>query len=312
MNRNTMKKPGMKKIWNRISRLRDPKLFYIALRCKLRLGDRRKWQVIWEYYLTRRRFPNLKRPSDLSEYVYAEILYRRIDKYSLYADKVRVRDYVESKGLGGILTRLYGVWNTASEIDFGGFPERFVIKTNNACKQNIVCTDKRKPDVEAARRKLDGWQGSVFGGLDTHYAGIEPKILAEEFIDDGTGGLPSDYKFMCVNGKPFLILVCADRDMETFHPELYMFDRDWNYLPRYSADVRSDWAKIEKPRNLAEMLEYASVLSADFPFVRVDLYDTGSRVYFGELTFAPAGGSMHYFTDEALRDMYAGLAGTTI
>ncbi len=37
------------------------------------------------------------------------------------------------------------------------------------------------------------------------------------------------------------------------------------------------------------MIEYARVLSKDLPLVRVDLYNEGSRILFGELTFTHFG-----------------------
>jgi hypothetical protein len=42
--------------------------------------------------------------------------------------------------------------------------------------------------------------------------------------------------------------------------------------------------------NLGLMLQTAEKLSADLDFVRVDLYDVGSRIYFGEMTATPGGG----------------------
>ena len=47
---------------------------------------------------------------------------------------------------------------------------------------------------------------------------------------------------------------------------------------------------MEKPSGLNKMLDIASVLSKDFPFVRVDFYLLGERIVFGELTFTPAAG----------------------
>lgn len=38
------------------------------------------------------------------------------------------------------------------------------------------------------------------------------------------------------------------------------------------------------------MIELARILSKDFPFVRVDLYNVDGKIYFGELTFYPASG----------------------
>lgn len=37
------------------------------------------------------------------------------------------------------------------------------------------------------------------------------------------------------------------------------------------------------------MIRAAEILSADFPFVRVDFYDIDGKAVFGEMTFTPAG-----------------------
>ena len=39
-----------------------------------------------------------------------------------------------------------------------------------------------------------------------------------------------------------------------------------------------------------EAFECAERLSKGFPFVRVDLYIVGKKIYFGELTFTPSAG----------------------
>ena len=45
------------------------------------------------------------------------------------------------------------------------------------------------------------------------------------------------------------------------------------------------------------MLLIARKLSGEFGYVRVDLYNVGGRVYFGELTFTPAGGILKFGLD---------------
>jgi hypothetical protein len=62
--------------------------------------------------------------------------------------------------------------------------------------------------------------------------------------------------------------------------------------------------EMPKPRNFDKMLEYATVLSQGSPFVRVDLYDTGDKVFFGEITFTPHGGLLRYYTTKALEEMW--------
>ena len=46
----------------------------------------------------------------------------------------------------------------------------------------------------------------------------------------------------------------------------------------------------KKPEMLHKMRLLSELLAKDFRFVRVDLYNVGSKVYFGEMTFSPAAG----------------------
>ena len=42
------------------------------------------------------------------------------------------------------------------------------------------------------------------------------------------------------------------------------------------------------------MLNYAKILSEDFPLVRVDLYCEFGKIFFGELTFLATGGGVSF------------------
>lgn len=57
--------------------------------------------------------------------------------------------------------------------------------------------------------------------------------------------------------------------------------------------------KIPKPKNLERMLEYASIISKPFHFVRVDFYDLDGKIYFGEISLTPAACMNSYLTQEA-------------
>lgn len=48
------------------------------------------------------------------------------------------------------------------------------------------------------------------------------------------------------------------------------------------------------------MVEYARVLSQDFPFVRVDFYDVKGKPLLGELTFTPYGNMITYYKPEII------------
>ena len=51
------------------------------------------------------------------------------------------------------------------------------------------------------------------------------------------------------------------------------------------------------------MVKIAEDLAAPFPFVRVDLYNINERIYFSELTFTPAKGTLKFDDERADYEM---------
>jgi hypothetical protein len=61
---------------------------------------------------------------------------------------------------------------------------------------------------------------------------------------------------------------------------------------------------VREPRHLADMIRTAEMLGKDIDFVRVDLYDTDRKIYFGEITTTPVCGCGHF--EPASMDDYLG------
>ena len=78
--------------------------------------------------------------------------------------------------------------------------------------------------------------------------------------------------------------------------KLNLYDLDWNPIDGLQGPMKND-KQIARPKLLSEMIDAAKCLSADFDFVRVDLYESDGRIMFGELTFSPACGVMEYYSD---------------
>jgi hypothetical protein len=57
---------------------------------------------------------------------------------------------------------------------------------------------------------------------------------------------------------------------------------------------------LPKPRNYDKMLDYAKLLSADFPQVRVDFYEVNGQLIFGEMTFSSHGNILSNYKQEVL------------
>lgn len=205
-------------------------------------------------------------------------------------DKYRVREYVKSKGVEEILVNLLGVYDSEEDIDWDKLPNRFAIKCTHGSGYNIIVSDyqKEKQDVEIInkwKKKLHKWlheDYAIFSG-EVIYRHIPRKIIIEEFIGSEEGKWPVDYKFYCSYGKIFAVFCVTDREE---YSKYELTDANNNVLPYLQTN---NVTRIEKPMCYNRLKEVASILSEDFPFVRVDLYERNEKIYFGELTFAPNG-----------------------
>lgn len=266
-----------------------------------KLPNKLRYFVSFSIY--NKKIPNLINPRDYQEYIFRDIFLNRNNKRYILADKYRARAIVEKKGLGCILPKVYGCWQDAREINFSQLPEKFVLKTNHSCNFNIVCHNKDTLNFEYARKKLNGWLKTKHQTyFETHYHKIKPVIFCEEFIDDKKGIVPIDYKFHCANGEPVFILVVYNRGKNGIGTRL-TFDINWNKINFINSTSKEGVATISRPQNLDKMVEYARILSSGMKYIRIDFYDTGDKVFFGEFTLAPLAGILFYYTDDAIKYM---------
>ena len=264
----------------------------------------------FDAYLRFRRKLNLKNPKTLSDKVTYLFLHKRTPLMSTCTDKWAVREYIAGKGLSEILIpAVGGPWSQVDEIDFEALPEKFILKATHGCKMNYLVPDKSKLDIPSCKRTLQKWLDTTYGtySIEPHYKPIPHRIYAEELLDVSSGGL-MDYKIHCLNGEPSFILVCSERNAKgrRMQVTLDLFNTVWQVQNQYLRPSGLEvvgMGKIAKPQRLNNMLEIARILSHDFPFVRVDLYEVNGKIYFGELTFSPACGVFPYFTDEFITKM---------
>ena len=259
--------------------------------------------ILWHRFLyrcLRGHWPNFRHPEDLSERILASMHKKSFRKFADLADKVKVRDYIRSKGLDDILLEVYGVWDDARKIDFSQLPNQFALKPNNGSGGHFFCKDKSKIDVAALIPQMN--QAMVLDRIgyvfEPHYKYIEPRIYCEELIDTGSEKWPTDYKFTCINGQIADIFVAVER--ETGSTKYCTMSTDWTPLDYTKKSYLPDKLPA-RPVHLDRMIEIAKILSSDFEFVRVDLYEYKNKVFFSELTFSPWGGMMYSYTDEAIR-----------
>lgn len=275
----------------------------ILLRIKEICASLIPWRI---YYIHRfkqekKRYPRILHPKDYSDYIFRDNILGRHNVHAYLADKIEVRNYVEQRGLGFTLTKIFGVWKNAKDIDFNQLPDKFAIKCNHSCKTNIICLDKSRLDISLTREQLNRWLKMKHRNrFEQHYRKISPRIFCEElipFMPDGS--FPIDYKIHCANGVPIFIQVCFERTSDNVGlREIY--SPEWKNLHLVKQDYHYSERNIPKPQHLAEMLVASSKLSEGLEYARIDFYDTPDRIIFGEITLTPMGGWLSYFKQEAL------------
>ena len=245
------------------------------------------------YFLTFGKWLDLKHPERLklfNEKIQWLKLHNNTPLHTQMVDKYEMRQIVEKTIGKGVTFPLLGVWNNTEDIDFETLPDKFVLKPTHDSGSIVFCRGKDKFDKKAALRKLSIAlkRNYYWLGREYPYKNVKPRIIAEPLMSDNeTQSDLKDYKLFCFDGEVKMIQVDYDR-FTNHHRNLYT--PDWNLIDAFILYPNNPNHIIEKPDVLPQMLAIGQKLSKGFPFVRIDLYVIGNKVYFGEFTFHHGGG----------------------
>ncbi|UKS55704.1 ATP-grasp fold amidoligase family protein [Exiguobacterium acetylicum] len=259
-----------------------------------------KSAVKMQHFLSVGRIPNLQDPQRFSEKIHWYKLNYENDLMTQCADKYLMRQYIEKKGYGEYLPKLYAAFNSVDEIDFEALPNSFAIKCNNGSGTNEFVANKSKVNLEELKKVIKGWEkvNTLSIGREWAYKNIPQKIIVEELliaedVFQKKNGL-NDYKVLCFNGTPEYIWVDVSR--HTNHQRNF-YNLKWDFKD-IKTDKPNSSASIDKPENLKRMIAISQNLAKDFPFVRVDFYEVNKKLYIGELTFYPWSGCIKFTPDQ--------------
>lgn len=264
--------------------------------------------VKWQYrYLTRHRL-DLKHPTRYTE----KLQYLRLFVYPndplviQCSDRVTVRDYVARLGYSAYLIESYGSHETIASVDFSNLPDQFVMKCSHVCAFNLIVTNKNNLDIPMMHNQFGKWLKTDYGKLtiERHYSRTKPRVLIEKYLGNGSD-LPIEYKIHVFNGKARNLYVVTGRGQDIRYTNFYI---DWT---PFDGSQFNGWRKDEhplsKPDNFNDMVAFAEALAAPFPFVRVDLYSIDGKIFFSEMTFTPAKGTLLLDDDQVDFEMGAWL-----
>lgn len=230
-----------------------------------------------------------------------KVFYHHKDFYRI-TDKYLFKEYVREKLGDGFTIPCYGAWENVEDLEraWESLPQEFVLKANlQANSLNIkIIRNKSEIDFKSIKSELRSWLkpfNTLLNSWDSHFYCGTPRILAEKYMSNFDDQL-YDYKFFCFKGEPFCMYVGQERGKDITGPKITFYDLDWNKLPVQYGKHKN--GEASKPVHFEQMVEIARTLSKDFPFVRVDFFDTENHLYVAELTFTPGGGCTPYYPEE--------------
>lgn len=252
-------------------------------------------------------YPDLTNPTTFNEKTLWIAMNYHNPLYTKCADKVRVRQYLEEKigkeKTDALVCKKYGIWDNPEDIDFDSLPNSFVLKSNHASGQVIICDNKATLDINKTKKQLKSWLKINFYYLmgEWQYKYIKPLIICEELLDSDI----VDYRVFCFEGKPTYIKVTKHNSNSPGGYDYNMYYTNWE---KTDFKMSQSYGELDfvKPDRLDYMLELAKKLSEDFHFVRVDFFTVASKVYFAELTFTPNSGC-EKFTDFSVDKKFGSL-----
>ena len=236
---------------------------------------------------------NWQNPVSYNEKINCEKLKVKDNRRTQLADKYLVREWIKDQIGEKYLTKLYGVWEDANDINFDRLPNQFVFKLNNGSGRNIIVKDKEKIDKVQVCQQLNEWKvhNFAFESYELHYKDIIPKIVCEEYLE-GVAENVYDYNIYCFHGEPEYIWCIRESHRPGCRASFY--NKEWEMQP-FSYGYPKDPVLAPRPEKLEEMLELSKILCKEFQHVRVDWYNLpDGRVVFGEMTFSTWGGLMHF------------------
>jgi hypothetical protein len=233
------------------------------------------------------RWPELTEPESYTEILLSRMLSPDCVQplRQFITDKEYVKLYVRAKVGESYNVTTYAIVRSEVEALAIRFPDRCVIKPTHLSGPIMLLQGAASA---SDRGKLVKWLRTDHYAKtrEGNYRFLRPKLIAEELLTEGGNDQVTDYKFYCFQGRPAVIQLDINRRGD--HRRTFYSNR-WQLLPCVGVEPQPDLPPPRPPR-FDEMLELARTLSADFAYLRVDLYHCDAGVKVGELTNYPGGG----------------------
>jgi hypothetical protein len=249
-----------------------------------------------EFLIYHRRLARLDHPETFCEKIAKRKLSDRNALMPRLADKILAKEYVaDLLGTEWVIPTLWSGYHLPPRAE-RNWATPYVLKASHGSGWNYFVLSPSQQDWDAIEAEAEHWLSTLYGRSEMEwlYTQIKPGLLVEPFVGIGDVA-PPDYKLFVFGGRTVYIQVDLGR-LQT-HRQLF-YDVNWK---RQKWEYLCPWTEEEvaPPVSLAAMIGAANKLGAEFPFVRVDLYEIAGKPYFGEMTFYPNSGRFAFKPESA-------------
>lgn len=235
---------------------------------------------------------NLDNPQTFNEKLQWLKLYDRRPEYSQMVDKYEAKKYVSDIIGEEYIIPTLGVWERFDDINFSQLPNKFVLKCTHDSGGLVICRDKDKFDMLAARRKINKALKRSYYKFTREwpYKNVKPRIIAEKYMEDQQTHDLRDYKIYAFDGVAKALMINAGREKRNTTADYYLLKESSFIHLDFSWGYPNSTKKAHVPKSLHTMIDIAEQLSQGIPELRCDFYEVNGKTYFGELTFFDGSG----------------------
>ena len=279
-------------------------------------------------FLKQKSYNDLRRrakrnPIGFNEKVLHRMAFDRNPLFRILSDKIEVRRYVEKRVGEKLLIPVFAICDSSEKLNWQEFPQEFVCKVSHGAGGLIglykdVEIDSKLPveidslgwqqywvnpesfNPSSAEAMLKKWLSLSYEWApgktpEWGYAGFKPRVIVEELLLLPDSKIATQIQFYVFNGKVKLIRKGVKSTDGT--KDMQFYSKDWDRLPIDFLDGQK-YTRLEdpqpKPDKFSSMISIAECLGDGLDFARVDLYDLGSDIRFGEMTMYPSAGNVSF------------------
>jgi hypothetical protein len=259
------------------------------------------------YQLCFGRLPNYMNPETHSEKIQWRKLFDRRAQLVTFSDKLAARKVAVERAPRIRLPKLLWEGGDPDSIPFGALTPPYVVKVVNRAGAVIFVRTPEDVNEDQIRETCRYWMKAPPHGRRVYewaYGRVAPRFYIEEFLfRPGSDLPPPDLKVFVFGGE---VRYIYQRDIYMKRWGVFSTDwerHDWDRWERGVVTSRNHYnADVPKPEKLGEIIAAAKQIAADMDYLRVDLYEIGDALYFGETTVYPFRGNAGWISHDAVCD----------